>query len=67
MEYLKEAVAIVKKMLEKEGKVMIGGKRAERPYPKFYKPELDTTSELLDRMVQRYQQLKGILRWGVEL
>ena len=65
--YLKEAVAIVKDMLSKEGRKMTGGKRAERPYPKSYKPELDTTSELSDKMVQRYQQLIGILRWGVEL
>ena len=66
-EYIKEAVSIVKEMLRKEGRIMIGGKRAERPYPKCYKPELDTTSELSDREIQRYQQLIGILRWGVEL
>ena len=33
MEYLKEAVSIVNEMLRKEGRIMIGGKRAERPYP----------------------------------
>ena len=46
---------------------MIRGKRAERPYPKCYKPKLDTISEISDKLVQRYQQLIGILRWGVEL
>ena len=61
-DYIKEAVSIVKDMLRKEGRKM-----AERPYPKCYKPELDTTSELSDKMVQRYQQLIDILRWGVEL
>ena len=54
-EYLKEVVVIVKNILYKEGRNMIGGKRAKRSYPKSYKPDLDTTSELSDKLVQRYQ------------
>ena len=66
-DYLKNSIKTVKEMLKADGIQFPGGKRAERPYPKSYKPELDTTPELRDDLFSRYQQLIGILRWAVEL
>ena len=37
------------------------------PFPSGWKPELDVTEELDDKMVSRFRQLIGILRWAVEL
>eukprot|EP00978_Attheya_sp_CCMP212_P039108 scaffold200363_cov50-Attheya_sp.AAC.4 len=48
-------------MAEAHHSKLPGGKRDERPLPKSYKAELDTTTLLGD------QQLIGILRWAVEL
>ena len=66
--YCKAAVETVKTMLAEEGKELKSGKRSHKgPLPPGYKPELDITKELDAEMVQRYQQLIGILRWAVEL
>ena len=31
-----------------------------------YRPELDVSRELNEKLAQRYQQMIGILRWAVE-
>ncbi len=37
------------------------------PFPSGYKPELDVTPELNDKLGSRFLQLFGILRWAIEL
>ena len=49
------------------GKVLPKGKATCRPYLASYRPELDETPYLDDEKVNYYQQLIGVLRWGVEL
>jgi hypothetical protein len=66
-DYVKHAVALLKEILEKTGRSLPTGKKAERPYPENYRPETDTSPELRDEEASRYQQLIGILRWAVEL
>eukprot|EP00978_Attheya_sp_CCMP212_P023693 scaffold73044_cov34-Attheya_sp.AAC.1 len=66
-EYIKNALPLVKKMAEAHDNKLPGGKRAERPLPKSYKAELDTTTLLNDDKASEYQQCIGILRWAVEL
>jgi hypothetical protein len=66
-DYIKNALPLVKSMVEARHSKLPGGKRAERPLPKTYKAELDTTTLLGDEESSEYQQLIGILRWAVEL
>ena len=66
-EYVKNSVELVKKMLAAEGKEMRFGKSSERPMSRQYRPELDVSRVLSDKMTNRFQQLIGILRWAVEL
>ncbi len=40
---------------------------ARNPFPSSYKPEMDVTPELNDKMGSRFLQLIGILRWAIEL
>ena len=39
----------------------------KNPLPSGYKPELDVTDELGDKLASRYLQLIGICRWAIEL
>ena len=39
----------------------------KRPYDIKYRPEIDVTNELDEKLLNRYQQLIGILRWAVEI
>ena len=41
--------------------------KAKNPFPTGYKPELDITDELGDKLASRFLQLIGILRWAVEI
>ena len=41
--------------------------KRNRPYPEKYKPETGITEELRDKLCCRYQQLRGVLTWAVEL
>jgi hypothetical protein len=66
-DYVKNAVTIVKEILARDGQQLKTGKTADRPMPKSYRPEMDTTPELNPEMHSRFQQLIGILRWAVEL
>ena len=66
-DYVKNAVKIVKQQVTKEGTQWRLGKTAERPMPEKYRPELDATEELDDKLANRYLQYIGILRWAVEL
>jgi len=66
-DYLKNAVDRVQKMLDEEGRKLATNKTTNRPFPQNYRPELDTSPELDDRMATRFMQLIGILRWSVEI
>ena len=41
--------------------------KAKNPFPTGYKPELDVTDELGNKLASRFLQLIGILRWAVEI
>lgn len=66
-DYIANAVRIVKNMLAEDGQQLVSGWHSQRPMPKSYRPELDTTPLLSEELASRYHQLIGILRWGVEL
>jgi len=68
--YVKNAVQVVKDMLEGEGRGLISRKNRNRhasPLHVEYKPELDVTPECDDEHASRYRQIIGILRWSVEI
>ena len=57
-------------MLEEDGRSLKGSHNKKKnygPLPEKYRPELDDTKELQGEMISRYQQIIGMLRWGVEL
>ena len=66
-DYLKNAIATVKQLMKKDGLQWPGIKKSERPFPKQYKPVIDSTKLLDGDGLGRYQQLIGITRWAVEL
>ena len=72
-EHLKEAVKTVKTNLKAYNEKhqtniqLPTGKKADRPYPQNYRPELDTTDELDDEQAHMHMSYIGILRWAVEL
>jgi hypothetical protein len=66
-DYITNAVAIVKDMLAEDGLRLAMGKGTDRPMPRSYRPELDTTPKLDDIKSNQYQQLIGILCWAVEI
>ena len=65
--YLKNAVDRVENLLYEDGDRYHLKTTAKKPLPDGYKPELDITKELDDKLCSRYRQLIGILRWAVEL
>jgi hypothetical protein len=68
--YITNVVKQVKEMLADDGKQLKGShhkKKNHGPLPVDYRPELDDTRELEGEMISRYQQIIGMLRWGVEL
>ena len=54
-------------MAAQDGLTFSSGKKAERPMPKDYRPEIDVSPILEPHKAQQYQQLIGMLRWAVEL
>ena len=64
-DYIKNAVKNLEETLALEGQKLKGS--ADRPFPEKYKPEVDVSDALDDKLAQRYQGLIGILRWAVEL
>ena len=66
--YVKNAVASVETMLDKEdGSGLHLKTTAKVPFPTTYRPELDMSPELDAEGLSRYRQLIGILRWAVEI
>ena len=67
VDYLRGAIEGVNNTLQESGTALKNFGKGERPYPSSYKPELDTTPELNEKLANRYQQYIGILRWSIEL
>jgi hypothetical protein len=65
--YVRNAVNTVESLIKEDGDGLHLKTTAKEPLPPSYKPELDTTRELGDKLTSRYRQLIGILRWAVEL
>ena len=67
VDYIKGAIKSVNDMLEKDKVAMKMFGDGHRPYPSSYRPELDVSELLSDDLINRYQQLIGMLRWSIEL
>jgi hypothetical protein len=65
-DYVKNAVRNLEDTLKPEG-TSLPMKDADRPFPKSYRPELDATPLLGDKLATRYMHLLGVLRWACEL
>ena len=63
--YVNASVTNVEESLSKKGLQLPG--KVWMPLPPDYRPELETSAELLSDGVQTYQELIGVLRWAVEL
>jgi len=67
VDYLTGAVQQVEAELEKHKLTLKIYGDGKRPYDIKYRPEIDVTNELDEKLLNRYQQLIGILRWAVEI
>ena len=63
--YVRLAVENIKQILQKGGQKLPS--KCKTPLSSSYRPELDTSPELKQSGLQRYQELIGVLRWAVEL
>lgn len=54
-------------MLNKDKAVLKSFGDAHRPYPSTYRPEIEVSELLNDAMINRYQELIGILLWSIDL
>ena len=61
VDYIKGAIKSVNDMLEKDKVAMKMFGDGHRPYPSSYRPELDVSELLSDDLINRYQQLIGML------
>jgi Reverse transcriptase (RNA-dependent DNA polymerase) len=66
-DYVKNAIVTVEKLLDEDNEGYMLKNSAKNPFPNNYKPELDATDELDDRLASRYLQLIGICRWAIEI
>ena len=67
VDYLKGAIENVDKMLKEADTSLKKFGDGHRPYPSSYRPELEVSKELNEQLLNRYQQLIGVLRWSIEL
>ena len=63
--YVDASVTNVEEALAKKGLRLPG--KVWTPLPAEYKPEMETSAELMSDGIQTYQELIGVLRWAVEL
>ena len=63
--YVKSAVENIEQTLQKGGQKLPS--KCKTSLSSSYRPELDTSPELKESTLQRYQELIGVLRWAVEL
>ena len=67
IEYLKGAISNVNNLLkENKSSLKVYGD-SKRLYPFLYHLEMDVTSELITKLINRFQQFIGVLRWAIEL
>ena len=66
-DYVKNAIAVVKHLLDEDGEGYLLKNKVKNPFPSNYRPELDVTDELGTTIALRYMQLIGILRCAIEL
>ena len=62
VDYLKGAIQNVDSMLKESNVALKGFGHGRRPYPSSYRPEIDTTKELDEEQLNKFQQLIGVLR-----
>ena len=67
VDYIKGAIRNVNDMLEKDKVAMTMFGDRHSPYSPSYRPEMDVSELLSDTLINRYQQLIGMLRWSIEL
>ena len=63
--YVKSAIENIEQMLAETNRRL--PTKCQTPLSSGYRPELDTSPELMTEGLQRYQELISILRWAVEL
>ena len=66
-DYVKNAIAVVKCLLDEDGEGYLLKNKVKNPFPSNYRLELDVTDELSTTLASWYMQLIGILRWAIEL
>ncbi len=66
-DYLTGAIQQVLSDLEKDDITLRMYGNGKRPYKVEYRPEIDQSEELGEKLINRYQQLIGILRWAIEI
>ena len=64
-QYVKASIANVEAALESSGQRLPS--RCTTPIQANYRPELDTTAELKLFGIRYYQEMIGVLQWGIEL
>ena len=67
VDYLKGAIKNVDNILGENNAALKMFGDGHRPYPSSYRPEIDVTPLLDEKLLARYQQYIGILRWSIEL
>ena len=60
--YVKNAVKVVESLIAEDDPEAKLKSTARNPFPTGYKPELDITAELNDKLGSRFLQMIGILR-----
>ncbi len=66
MTYVKNAIRIIEALIAEDNPGAKLKLTARNPFPRGYKPELDVTPELNDKLGSRFLQFIGILRWAIE-
>ena len=67
MDYISNDINLANKLMEQKVKVLVYGKRANRPMQIIYGPDLDVSQILNPKESQEYHQFFGIAGWIVEL
>eukprot|EP00978_Attheya_sp_CCMP212_P007584 scaffold17519_cov78-Attheya_sp.AAC.2 len=63
--YIMNSLKLVKGLLATEDLQLPAAKKCNKPMPKVYRPELYVAPEIDGDKVSTYQQLIGILHWGM--
>jgi len=67
-DYVKNAVKIVQGYLNEDGEnYKLSERKIRTPWETNYKPEIDVSNLLDEKLVSRYQNMIGMTRWCIEL